>query len=205
MATGNLSLPSTEPLQLELPDADVRLWSQALTAAEADSLFASLRARIQWQAEDIMIFGQRRRVPRLVAWHGDPGTGYAYSGTMHEPQPWTPELRCLLDRVQALTGHPYNSVLLNLYRDGNDGMGWHADDEPELGHNPVIASVSLGATRRFKLRHRRQRDAAATIELRHGDVLLMAGTTQHTYVHAVPKTARAVGERINLTLRRIAR
>lgn len=205
MATGNLSLLSTEPLQLELPDADVRLWPQALTAAEADTLFASLRARIQWQAEDIVIFGQRRRVPRLVAWHGDPGTGYTYSGTMHEPQPWTPELRRLLDRVQALTGHPYNSVLLNLYRDGNDGMGWHADDEPELGRNPVIASVSLGATRRFKLRHRRQRDATATIELRHGDVLLMAGTTQHTYVHAVPKTARAVGERINLTLRCIAR
>jgi len=205
MATGNLSLLSTEPLQLELPDADVRLWPQALTAAEADSLFASLRARIQWQAEDIVIFGQRRRVPRLVAWHGDPGTGYTYSGTMHEPQPWTPELRRLLDRVQALTGHPYNSVLLNLYRDGNDGMGWHADDEPELGRNPVIASVSLGATRRFKLRHRRLRDVTATLELAHGDVLLMAGTTQHTYVHAVPKTARAVGERINLTLRRIAR
>lgn len=205
MATGNLSLLSTEPLQLELPDADVRVWPQALTAAEADSLFASLRARIQWQAEDIVIFGQRRRVPRLVAWHGDPGTGYTYSGTMHEPQPWTPELRRLLDRVQALTGHPYNSVLLNLYRDGNDGMGWHADDEPELGRNPVIASVSLGATRRFKLRHRRLRDVTATLELAHGDVLLMAGTTQHTYVHAVPKTARAVGERINLTLRRIAR
>lgn len=204
MATGNLSLLSTEPLQLELPDADVRVWPQALTAAEADSLFASLRARIQWQAEDIVIFGQRRRVPRLVAWHGDPGTGYTYSGTMHEPQPWTPELRRLLDRVQALTGHLYNSVLLNLYRDGNDGMGWHADDEPELGRNPVIASVSLGATRRFKLRHRRLRDVTATLELAHGDVLLMAGTTQHTYVHAVPKTARAVGERINLTLRRIA-
>ena len=112
-----------------------------------------------------MIFGQRRRVPRLVAWHGDPGTGYTYSGTLHEPQPWTPELRRLRDRVQALTGHPYNSVLLNLYRDGNDGMGWHADDEPELGRNPVIASVSLGATRRFKLRHRRQRDVTATLEL----------------------------------------
>ena len=205
MATGNLSLLSTEPLQFELPDADVRLWPQALTAAEADSLFAALRAGIQWQAEDIVIFGQRRRVPRLVAWHGDPGTGYTYSGTMHEPQPWTPELRRLLDRVQALTGHPYNSVLLNLYRDGNDGMGWHADDEPELGRNPVIASVSLGATRRFKLRHRRLRDVTATLELAHGDVLLMTGTTQHTYVHAVPKTARAVGERINLTLRRIAR
>lgn len=201
MATGNLSLLSTEPLQLELPDADVRLWPQALTAAEADSLFASLRARIQWQAEDIVIFGQRRRVPRLVAWHGDPGTGYTYSGTMHEPQPWTPELRRLLDRVHALTGHPYNSVLLNLYRDGNDGMGWHADDEPELGAQPVIASVSLGATRRFRLRHRRRSDLRCALDLAHGDLLLMSGRTQHDWQHALAKTARLVGERINLTYR----
>lgn len=201
MATGNLSLPPTEPLRLDLPDADVRLWPQALAREEADALFAALRARIEWQAEDILIFGERRRVPRLVAWHGDPGTGYTYSGTAHEPQPWTPELRHVLDRAQSLTGHTYNSVLLNLYRDGRDSMGWHADDEPELGREPAIASISLGATRRFKLRHRRQADAAITLDLAHGDVLLMAGDTQRNYVHAVPKTARPVGERINLTMR----
>ncbi|MBP9129397.1 MAG: alpha-ketoglutarate-dependent dioxygenase AlkB, partial [Steroidobacteraceae bacterium] len=100
-----------------------------------------------------------------------------------------------------LTGHCYNSVLLNLYRDGRDGMGWHADDEPELGREPVIASVSFGATRRFKLRHRRSRIAACTLDLAHGDLLLMAGVTQHLYLHAVPKTARPVGARVNLTFR----
>jgi alkylated DNA repair dioxygenase AlkB len=201
MTTRNLSLPPTEPLRLDLPDADVRLWPQALGRDAADRLFAALRADIPWQAEDILIFGERRRVPRLVSWHGDPGTGYTYSGTAHEPRPWTAELRQLRECVQDLTGHRYNSVLLNLYRNGQDSMGWHADDEPELGRNPAIASVSLGATRRFRLRHRRQSGTAVTVELGHGDVLLMAGTTQHCCVHAVPKTARPVGERINLTWR----
>ena len=201
MPTGNLPLLPTEPLRLDLPDADVRLWSRAFAPDEADELLAALLAGISWQQEDIVMFGEPRRVPRLVAWHGDPGTAYTYSGTAHEPLPWTPVLQGIRDRVQGLTGHGFNSVLLNRYRDGRDGMGWHADDERELGRDPVIASVSLGATRRFKLRHRRLHDAVATIELAHGDVLLMAGPTQHAYVHAVPKTARPVGERVNLTFR----
>jgi len=201
MYPANLSLLSTEPLRLDLPDADVRLWRPAFQSAEADALLTLLRTRIDWQQEDIVIFGESRRVPRLVAWHGDPGTAYTYSGTAHEPLPWTPELQRIRQRVEELTAHCFNSVLLNLYRDGNDGMGWHADDEPELGREPVIASVSFGATRRFKLRHRRMRIATSTLELAHGDLLLMAGQTQHAYVHAVPKTARPVGTRVNLTFR----
>jgi alkylated DNA repair dioxygenase AlkB len=192
---------STDPLRLDLPDADVRLWRLAFPPAEADELLSLLRTRIDWQQENIVIFGERRHVPRLVAWHGDPGTAYTYSGTAHEPLPWIPELQRVRHRAEELSGHRYNSVLLNLYRDGRDGMGWHADDEPELGREPVIASVSLGATRRFKLRHRRSRIAASTLDLAHGDLLLMAGQTQHAYVHAVPKTARPVGERVNLTFR----
>ena len=201
MSPANLPLLSTEPLQLNLPDADVRLWRPAFRPDEVDELLALLRTRIDWQQEDIVIFGQTRRVPRLVAWHGDPGTAYTYSGTAHEPLPWTPELQRIRQRVEELTAHRFNSVLLNLYRDGRDGMGWHADDEPELGREPVIASVSLGATRRFKLRHRRSRSAANTLDLAHGDLLLMAGQTQHAYLHAVPKTARPVGTRVNLTFR----
>jgi alkylated DNA repair dioxygenase AlkB len=201
MSPANLPLLSTESLPPNLPDADVRLWRQALRPAEADAVLAVLRSRIDWQQEDIVIFGERRRVPRLVAWHGDPGTAYTYSGTAHEPLPWTPELQGVRHLVEAVTGHRYNSVLLNLYRDGRDGMGWHADDEPELGHEPVIASVSLGATRRFKLRHRGSRSAAGTLDLAHGDLLLMAGATQHHYLHAVPKTARPAGVRVNLTFR----
>jgi len=201
MPTGNLPLLPTEPLRLDLPDADVRLWSRAFTADEADELLATLLTGISWQQEDIVMFGEPRHVPRLVAWHGDPGTAYTYSGTAHEPLPWIPVLQGIRSRVQDLTGHSYNSVLLNRYRDGRDGMGWHADDERELGRDPAIASVSLGATRCFKLRHRRLRDAVATIELAHGDLLLMAGRTQHAYVHAVPKTTRPVDERVNLTFR----
>jgi alkylated DNA repair dioxygenase AlkB len=201
MRTGNLPLLSTEPLRFDLPDADVRLWSQAFASDESDELLAALLTGIDWRQEDIVMFGEPRRVPRLVAWHGDPDAAYTYSGTAHEPLSWTPALQCIRERVQVLTGHAFNSVLLNRYRDGRDGMGWHADDERELGRDPAIASVSLGATRRFKLRHRRLRDAVATIDLAHGDLLLMAGPTQHAYVHAVPKTARAVDERVNLTFR----
>jgi alkylated DNA repair dioxygenase AlkB len=168
---------------------------------EADLLQSVLRGEIDWQQEEIVLFGRRHLVPRLVAWHGDPGSAYAYSGTAHEPHPWTPTLTAIRQRIEALTDHTFNSVLLNLYRNGSDGMGWHTDDEPELGRNPVIASVSFGATRRFKLRHRKRRAAVTTLELTHGSLLLMAGNTQHAYVHAVPKTAVVSGERINLTYR----
>jgi alkylated DNA repair dioxygenase AlkB len=202
MPTDNLPLrATTESLRLDLPDADVRLWPRAIETAAADELLAALRAGIDWQQENIVMFGEPRRVPRLVAWHGDPGTAYTYSGTLHQPLPWTPALLQARAVVEGLTGQRYNSVLLNLYRDGRDGMGWHADDEPELGREPAIASVSLGATRRFKLRHRRSGQSPITVELAHGDVLLMAGPTQRTCVHALPKTARPVGERINLTFR----
>lgn len=193
-------IPTPPCRRLELPDADVRYWPQAVAAARAGHLFASLRARIDWQQEHVVIFGQRRLVPRLVAWHGDADAQYTYSGTAHEPRAWTPELQELRAVAETLTGHRYNSVLLNLYRDGRDGMGWHADDEAELGRDPAIASFSLGATRRFRLRHRRSRHVV-DLELEHGSLLSMAGETQHHYVHAVPKTARDVGERINLTFR----
>lgn len=200
----NARPPSSEQVVVvPLPDGDVRYWPQAFTAAEACSLRHALSVVIDWSQEEIVIFGERRRVPRLVAWHGDPGTSYTYSGTVHEPQPWTPELSAIRERVQRLCGHRFNSVLLNRYRDGRDGMGWHADDEPELGRNPVIASVSFGATRRFRLRHRRNRVEPITLPLTDGSLLLMAGETQHRWVHAVPKTATPVGERLNLTFRQV--
>jgi alkylated DNA repair dioxygenase AlkB len=194
--------PTRPCLRLDLPDADVRYWPHALDVERADALLASLRAGIEWQQEHVVIFGQRRLVPRLVAWHGDPDAHYSYSGTEHAPRAWTLELHELREIAETLTGHRYNSVLLNLYRDGRDGMGWHADDEPELGRDPAIASFSLGATRRFRLRHRRRKQVG-DLELEHGSLLSMAGPTQHHYVHAVPKTARPVSERINLTFRQV--
>lgn len=189
--------------KLVLPDADVTFWPLAIGQDDALRLFDELRRDIAWQQEEVLIFGQRRLVPRLVAWHGDRGARYMYSGTAHDPQPWTRALARIRSRVQELACRDFNSVLLNLYRDGRDGMGWHADDEPELGRDPVIASVSLGAQRRFCLRHRRRKGVKLDLGLTHGSVLMMAGGTQHHWVHAVPKTARPVGERINLTFRRV--
>lgn len=198
-----LAADRTECVDLELVDGEARLWPAAFTADEASALFAALRGGIDWRSEEVLIFGRRVPVPRQVAWHGDPGAHYLYSGTPHLPQPWTPALLRVRDRVTHLTGEAFNAVLLNLYRDGRDGMGWHADDEPELGRNPVIASVSLGATRRFCLRHRRRRELKLDLPLPHGSLLLMSGATQHHWVHALPKTRAAVGERINLTFRRV--
>lgn len=188
---------------LDIVDGAARYWPAAFPPAEADALFVRLREDIAWRQEEVVIFGERKRVPRLVAWHGDPGAAYTYSGVLHEPQPWTEALGSIRARAEALSGSVFNAVLLNLYRSGADGMGWHSDDEPELGRNPVVASVSLGAPRRFRMRHRRRRALTLDLELAHGSLLLMEGATQHHWVHAVPKTARPVGERINLTFRRI--
>jgi len=195
----------TEPTRTTLGTADgeVHYLPLAFRQVVADGYFARLRREIDWRQEEIVLFGTQRRVPRLVAWHGDPGAVYRYSGVDHDPRPWTTTLLEIRERVESLSGHRFNSVLLNLYRDNRDGMGWHADDEPELGADPVIASVSLGATRRFRMRHRRRRDQLVAIDLEHGSLLLMRGPTQHHWLHAVPKTTRPAGERINLTFRRV--
>ena len=188
-------------IALDLFDGEARLWPAAFPPEEAAVLFAELRQTIDWQQESILMFGRRVLVPRLVAWHGDPGASYTYSGTPHQPLPWTRPLARIRDRAAELCGARFNAVLLNLYRDGCDGMGWHADDEAQLGRDPVIASVSLGATRRFCLRHRRRRNLKLDVPLPHGSLLCMSGPTQHHWLHALPKTRAAVGERINLTFR----
>lgn len=143
--------------------------------------------------------------PRLVSWHGEPGTGYAYSGVSHEPTPWTAALGELRTLVENTTGLRFNSVLANLYRDGSDSMGWHADREPEIGPTPDdrwIASLSFGARRRFVLKHRRSA-VRHVFELGAGDLLVMRGTVQDHFRHALPKTRRPVGPRLNLTFRHV--
>jgi alkylated DNA repair dioxygenase AlkB len=190
--------------RLPMPDAEVRVWLAAFAPDEASQLLDALIAGIDWRQEEVLIFGQRRPVPRLVAWHGDPGASYTYSGTPHDPLPWTQPLEQIRSRLFDLTGSRFNSVLLNLYRNGRDGMGWHADDEPELGRDPVIASVSLGAPRRFCFRHRRDRALKLDLTLSHGSLLLMSGATQHHWVHAVPKTSLPADRRLNLTFRTVA-
>ncbi len=196
--------PARAPwFEVPLVDGAVRYWPAAFSPAETSRLFAGLRHEVAWQQEQVLIFGRWRQVPRLVAWYGDAGASYTYSGTSHEPLPWTEEVAMLRKRVEVLTGHVFNGVLLNLYRDGRDGMGWHADNEPELGSEPVVASISFGAPRRFTLKHKRRKTEKVELLLEDGSVLLMSGATQANWLHSVPKTSKQVGERINLSFRHI--
>jgi alkylated DNA repair dioxygenase AlkB len=189
------------PVSLSLPNADIILYPSVFDKPESDRLLAELTQTIQWRQDWITIYGRSLPQPRLTAWYGDPGKSYTYSGITMNPAPWTPTLLTLKAKVDALAGVTFNSVLLNLYRDGTDSMGWHSDDEPELGTNPVIGSLSLGETRRFMLRHRFEKGLKHQLELTSGSFLLMRGTTQRYWQHQVPKTRRSVLPRINLTFR----
>lgn len=187
---------------LDLPDAQLQFWPQALNAAAAEEAFAALQDEIAWRQESIHIFGRWVKQPRLSAWYGDPQAVYRYSGRRFMPLPWTPMLATLRQRAESLTGARFNSVLANLYRDGDDAMGWHADDEPELGAQPVIASLSLGATRSFRLRHRQREDLGVQrLPLTDGSLLCMTGPTQQHWQHAIPRERRVRTPRINLTFR----
>ena len=189
--------------RIDLPDAWLELEPGFVPADERALLFAALRASVPWETHVIRLFGREVASPRLSCWIGDPDAVYVYSGARFVPHAWMPELASLRARIEAATGASYNSVLANLYRDGADGMGFHADDEPELGPEPVIASLSLGARRRFVLKHR-TRPLRHELLLGDGDLLVMRGATQGHWKHALPKTARAVGARINLTFRHVA-
>jgi alkylated DNA repair dioxygenase AlkB len=191
-------------IALALPDADVALDPAWLAPGDAEVLFAGLRVGIPWSVHRIRLFGRDVDSPRLSCWIGDPGTGYTYSGTHFAPNPWPVALRAIRARLAGDLRIDFNSVLANLYRDGRDSMGWHSDDERELGAQPAIASLSLGSTRRFVLKHRNDPSRKFALELPHGSLLLMRGATQANYRHALPRTARPVGPRINLTFRRIA-
>ena len=193
------------PLQpILLPKAEVLLDSQFLTPEAATTLLTELTATIPWRQEPIKLFGKEVLQPRLTAWHGDPAAHYSYSGLALAPEPWTPALQQLRHQVETVAQTHFNSVLLNLYRTGQDSMGWHADNEPELGPEPVIASISLGATRRFRLRPRDPQlvgHEPVSLDLPSGSLLLMRGTTQQYWLHAVPKTACPTEPRLNLTFR----
>jgi alkylated DNA repair dioxygenase AlkB len=188
---------------LPLPDADVRLDPHWLPQAEAAALFDALLVAVPWEVHRIRLFGREVDSPRLSCWIGDAGAAYTYSGTRFTPHPWSDALRPVRVRLREELGIDFNSVLANRYRDGRDGMGWHRDSEAELGPDPVIASLSLGATRRFVLKHRHAGSDRLVLHLPPGSLLVMAGQTQRHHLHALPKTTRPVGERINLTFRRI--
>ena len=188
---------------LSLPDADL-LWDPAwLAPGEADELFAALLSQVPWETHRIRLFGAWRDSPRRSCWIGDPGAAYRYSGARFEPHPWPDALAAVRARLLEATGTGFNSVLANLYRDGRDSMGWHSDDEAGLGAEPVIASLSLGAPRRFVLRHRRDPAQRLALVLPHGSLLVMRGATQANFRHALPRSVRVDSPRINLTFRRI--
>ena len=188
---------------IPLPGADARLDRAWLGAGEAEALFRALLAAIPWETHRIRLFGREVDSPRRSCWIGDPGAAYTYSGTRFEPRPWPGALSPVRARLARELGIDFNSVLATLYRDGRDSMGWHSDAEAELGPRPVIASLSLGAPRRFALKSREDPAVRFAVELPPGSLLVMAGDTQRRYRHALPRTARPVGPRINLTFRRI--
>lgn len=186
------------PAELLPRDGSAILHPWILGEGSAAATFDEVRDAVEWSQHRLTLFGREVDEPRLSAWYGD--HPYTYSGVPRDPLPWNEplvELRRICERITAST---FNTVLANLYRDGNDSMGWHADDEPELGSSPVIASVSLGAPRRFKFRHR---DSGETIECRlpPGSLLVMSGACQRRWMHSVPKEKRVSEPRINLTFR----
>jgi alkylated DNA repair dioxygenase AlkB len=176
--------------------------------ADTATTFEALVRTLPLQVEHLTILGRSVPTPRLTAWHGDAGCAYRYSGRLFEPTPFTPELTTLRAALREALGADFNTVLANLYRDGRDAMGWHSDDERELGpaapDDVLIASISLGATRRFAMRHRRRAGDPGgrhVFQLGDGDLLVMGGTTQRRWQHCVPRTALPVGPRLNLTFR----
>jgi alkylated DNA repair dioxygenase AlkB len=191
---------------LDLPGGGRVLWASGfLSAVQADAALRDVGETTPWKQEWITLFGKRIAQPRLTAWMGDPDAVYTYSGLTLAPVPWTPAVLRLKARVESAIGEPFNSVLLNLYRSGEDSMGLHADDEPELG--PVVASISLGATRRFVLKPRRHRRGVPShaLDLAHGSLVVMDAATQASWVHGIPKQSGVREARINLTFRRVVR
>ena len=169
---------------------------------EADALMTILSTELDWQQEDIIIAGKSVSIPRLMCWYSEPGAVYRYSGVDHVPVTLTESLTRIQQQIQNYCQHRFNSVLGNLYRNGDDSMGWHADKEKELGINPTIASLSFGEQRLFKMRHNKTKELL-DLQLQHGDLLLMSGTLQHHWRHCLPKTRKPKQPRINLTFRQI--
>ncbi|MCH8538041.1 MAG: alpha-ketoglutarate-dependent dioxygenase AlkB [Alkalimonas sp.] len=185
-----------------LPDAELTLWPNWLPEMDSLALLQQLVDELSWQQPAISLYGKSVVIPRQQVWMGEPHCRYRYSGTWFTPVGWHPRLQALAAEVSRSCQQTFNCVLLNYYRNGQQHMGWHADNEPELGAKPVIASLSLGQTRRFDLKHR-QTDDQLQLSLTNGSLLLMQGACQQYWQHRLPKQSRAISERINLTFRYI--
>ncbi len=188
---------------IHINDGELDLWHPLFSQEAARELFSTLEKSLAWRQDEIVIRGKAIPVPRLQAWYGDSESHYAYSGITLQPLDWTNELHEIKQKIETITGHHFNSVLTNYYRDGNDSVAWHQDNEPELGIDPIIASLSLGETRQFQLRHAFHKHETIKLNLPHNSLLVMAGALQRQWYHQISKTKKAGGPRINLTFRLI--
>jgi alkylated DNA repair dioxygenase AlkB len=189
------------PLKIALTDAEITYYPSFFTSEKASEYFQILLDEIEWQQDDIKIFGKIYKQPRLTSLYGINDASYRYSGITMFPKPFNSVLKEIKTRIEESTDVKFTTVLLNYYRDGSDSNGWHSDDEKELGENPVIASISLGAERTFRLRHKKDKTQKKNLTLQNGSLLLMAGETQHHWQHCIPKSKKDIKPRINLTFR----
>ena len=190
---------------VNLPNAELKFYKAFFSNSENINFFDSLQKHLAWQEREIILFGKKIMEPRLVAFYGDLGIQYQYSKTTFEALAWNDALIEIKERLFQHLGMTFNSCLCNYYRDGQDSMGWHQDNEPALGQNPTIVSVSFGEERIFQLKHITDKTLKENMVLTNGSVLVMAGETQHFYKHAIAKTTKSIGPRINLTFRNIIR
>lgn len=195
------SLFPSEKISFDLPNAVIEYYPCFFNTEQSKMLFEKLLNEIPWQQDDITIFGKTHPQPRLTALFGNEGKPYSYSNIVMQPHAWNPLLMFIKNEIEEICSENFTTVLLNYYRDGKDSNGWHADNERELGRNPIIASVSFGAERSFHLQHNTIKDAKLKITLENGSLLLMKGETQHFWKHQIPKTAKLIAPRINLTFR----
>ena len=192
-------------LNISLPDSSITFYPKFLPQKLSNQLYLSLLEEVDWTQNDITIFGKTYKVPRLEAWYGDQDKSYTYSGITMSPKPWLDSLLFIKSQIESEIPQHFNSVLINYYRNGNDRVGLHSDDEKELGSLPSIASVSLGADRLFRLKHKKfkQNGLSESLTLPGGSLLVMEGITQKHWKHEVPRTSKPIGGRINLTYRNI--
>lgn len=187
--------------RINLPDADLLIYPFLFSHPDADRYLCELMETIEWSQDTITIYGKQHLVPRLSAWYANQGKSYQYSGIELKGLTLLPVLNEIKQKIEDISDVSFNSVLANRYRDGSDSVGWHADDEPELGENPVIASVSFGEERVFQLKHKTDKSLKTSFILPHGSLLIMRGATQDNWLHQIPKSSKKMLERINLTFR----
>ena len=196
-----MDLFSSEKTHFKLPQAELLYVPDFYKKPKADQLFKELLKDILWQQDEITLFGKTHKQPRLTALYAENNTTYSYSGITMKPHSFSNLLLDIKKDIELISKQPFNSVLINLYRDGNDSNDWHADNETELGINPVVSSVSFGANRIFKFKHKTLKQENHKLPLEHGSLLIMRGEMQHYWLHQIPKTKKEIGKRINLTFR----